>query len=93
MMDDLEEEERELHTLFGALRRQVVRISDGLRSRLDGRLGEDAGRVEPVSHSKVAGGALVEILNLLTRWMGGRGDESGHSPPSKKPDRIEEKGD
>jgi hypothetical protein len=85
MMNDLEEGERELHTLFGALRRQVARISDGLWSHVDRRLDEDARPVESVSHSKVAGGALLEILNLLTRLFGG-GDEG---PPPPKPETPE----
>lgn len=86
MMNDLQDDERELHALFGALRRQVVRISDGLWSRLDSRLDEDVRPVDSVSHTKVAGGALMEILNLLTRLVAG-GDEGPGGPKSRETDR------
>lgn len=71
-----ERRDREAHGLFAELRAHVVELSAGFGRSLSDRLDEVETR-RGAGGGSLVGGLAVEVLNLLTGWVDGRGEDDG----------------
>jgi hypothetical protein len=72
--DNLDPDEREVHSLFAVLRNEVVHVSDAFVARLE-RAIEHASSMRGASPPGLFATVLVEAMNLLSAALGASGED------------------